>query len=121
MHTTKLIAHKGESRIAVTFEKKQELISRFKKLNGAIRSDTYAIATPHTCWKTEQACVLTCNYWNTTGVKPHRNFTHTLVPKVYKSSKVPLMIYIEKITQRQSSLDRLGNYITYINELAATL
>jgi site-specific recombinase XerC len=35
MHTTKLIAHKGDNRIALAFEKKLELISLFKKLNGA--------------------------------------------------------------------------------------
>lgn len=41
MHTTKLIIHKDDNRIAVTFAKKQELISRFKKLNGAKWSITY--------------------------------------------------------------------------------
>lgn len=35
MYSSKLITHKGESRIAVSFEKKPELIERFKRLAGA--------------------------------------------------------------------------------------
>jgi integrase/recombinase XerD len=40
MYSAKLILHRGENRIAVTFEKNQELISRFKKLIGAKWSET---------------------------------------------------------------------------------
>lgn len=40
MYTAKLIKHKGENRIAITFEKKAELIERFKKLQGAKWSAT---------------------------------------------------------------------------------
>lgn len=40
MYTAKLIIHNGQSRIAVTFEKKAELIERFKKLKGARWSAT---------------------------------------------------------------------------------
>lgn len=40
MYTAKLITYKGTKRIAVTFEKNQELINRFKKLDGAKWSAT---------------------------------------------------------------------------------
>ena len=40
MYTAKLITHKAEKRIAVTFERNQELIDRFKKLDGAKWSTT---------------------------------------------------------------------------------
>lgn len=40
MYTAKLITHNGTKRIAVTFEKNQELINRFKKLDGAKWSAT---------------------------------------------------------------------------------
>lgn len=40
MYIAQLITHKGQKRIAVAFEKKQELIERFKKLNGAKWSAT---------------------------------------------------------------------------------
>lgn len=40
MYTTELIIHKGKKRIAVAFEKNQELITRFKKLDGAEWSAT---------------------------------------------------------------------------------
>ncbi|GMV54027.1 MAG: Integrase [Chlorobi bacterium OLB6] len=40
MVTTKFIIHKGQKRIAVSFEKKAELIERFKKLDGAQWSAT---------------------------------------------------------------------------------
>ncbi len=40
MYNAKLIKHKGENRIAVSFEKKAELIARFKKLEGAKWSAT---------------------------------------------------------------------------------
>lgn len=49
MHTTKLITHKGDNRIAVTFEKRQDLIPRFKNLNGAKRSVTCTSTTMKTC------------------------------------------------------------------------
>lgn len=43
MHTTKLITHKGDNCITVTFEKKQEFITRFKKLDGAkLSANCYA-------------------------------------------------------------------------------
>lgn len=40
MYTTKLIIHRGQNRIAVIFEKKPELIERFKQLKGARWSAT---------------------------------------------------------------------------------
>jgi integrase/recombinase XerD len=40
MYTAKIIKYKGTKRIAVTFEKNQELINRFKKLDGAKWSAT---------------------------------------------------------------------------------
>ena len=40
MYKAKLITHKGQKRIAVSFEKKTELITRFKKLDGAKWSAT---------------------------------------------------------------------------------
>lgn len=40
MYKAWIIKHKGENRIAVFFEKKPELITRFKKLNGAKWSTT---------------------------------------------------------------------------------
>src|SRR5690554_2724428 len=40
MYTAKIIKHRGQKRIAVVFEKKQELIERFKKLDGAQWSNT---------------------------------------------------------------------------------
>jgi integrase/recombinase XerD len=43
MFTAKRIKYKGENRIAVTFEKKKELIERFKKLEGARWSTTLRI------------------------------------------------------------------------------
>jgi integrase/recombinase XerD len=43
MYLVKLIRHRGEKRIAVTFEKKQELIDRFKKLEGARWSATLKV------------------------------------------------------------------------------
>ncbi len=43
IYKAKLIQHKGESRIAVSFEKKQELIDRFKKLKGAKWSATFKV------------------------------------------------------------------------------
>lgn len=51
MHTTKLIAHKGDNRIAIAFEKKQELITPFRKLNDSRRSVTCATTTPTTFGK----------------------------------------------------------------------
>ena len=35
MYTAKTIIHKGQKRIAVSFEKNAELIARFKQLKGA--------------------------------------------------------------------------------------
>ena len=35
MYSAKIIEHKGEKRIAIGFDNKQELIKRFKKLEGA--------------------------------------------------------------------------------------
>lgn len=43
MFTVKLITHRGERRIAVTFERKQALIDRFKKLEGAKWSATLSV------------------------------------------------------------------------------
>lgn len=40
MYSASLITHKGEQRIAVAFEKQQELIDRFRKLKGARWSAT---------------------------------------------------------------------------------
>lgn len=40
MYKAKLITHNGKNRIAVAFEKNQELINRFKKLDGAKWSST---------------------------------------------------------------------------------
>ena len=43
MYLVKLIRHRGEKRIAVSFEKKQELIEGFKKLEGAKWSATLKV------------------------------------------------------------------------------
>ncbi|HNQ28346.1 MAG TPA: site-specific integrase [Aquaticitalea sp.] len=40
MYTAKIITHRGQKRIAVSFERKSELIARFKKLDGAKWSNT---------------------------------------------------------------------------------
>lgn len=40
MYTTKLITHRGEQRIAVQFDRRPELITRFKQLEGARWSST---------------------------------------------------------------------------------
>ena len=42
MRTSILIPHKGDNHIVLTFEKRQELIIRFKKLNDTKRSATCA-------------------------------------------------------------------------------
>lgn len=92
MHATKLIPHKGDTCIAVFFEKKQELINRFKKIDGAKWGTTCHSLTLHTFWKEEQTCVLSQKCWASTAVKPPK-FTPTSAPKVCKTSKVRLMIY----------------------------
>lgn len=43
MYTAKLITHGGQKRIAVSFEKKKELIARFRKLDGAKWSSTLKV------------------------------------------------------------------------------
>ncbi len=43
MYTAKLITHRGQKRIAVSFEKKKELIARFRKLDGAKWSSTLKV------------------------------------------------------------------------------
>ncbi len=81
MHTTKLIAHKGDNRIPIIFKKRQELILRFKNLDGAKWSTTCHSLTPHTFWKAEQTCVLSGNHWDTIAVKPPK-FTHMSAQRV---------------------------------------
>jgi integrase/recombinase XerD len=43
MYAARLIIHKTENRIAVSFDKKAELINRFKKLAGARWSSSLKI------------------------------------------------------------------------------
>lgn len=72
MHTTKLIAYKGDNLIALAFEKKKELINGFKKLGGA---KWRATCTIHFWESGTDLCfipeLLEDNSGSTTEIYPH--------------------------------------------------
>ncbi len=80
----------------------------------------YDTATLLTCWKAERICVIFRNFWGIIVEEPPK-FIHTYVPKVWKTSKVRLMICDKKLHQVNPNMEYLCIFMTHINELAVML
>jgi len=107
MYTAKIITHKGQKRIAISFEKKQELIERFKKLGGARWSATLKV-------------------WHLPDTEAYRKRFKVEVPLISKETLLKIDVVNQPAMQRLIETLQLKGYSentikTYRNEFAQML
>ncbi|ANI90443.1 integrase [Arachidicoccus ginsenosidimutans] len=107
MYTANIITHKGQKRIAVTFEKQPELIARFKKLKGARWSASLKV------WHLPD----TAEYRKRFGVEV-APVSKEILLKIHEINKPAMQRLVEELQLKGYSTNTIK---TYKNEFAQLL
>ena len=117
----KIISHRGEKRIAVSFEKKQDLIQRIKKVDGSRWSQTLGVWHLPYSLENQIRFKISTNVPSAEGIEEIEKFKKWLISRRYSPNTIKtyceaLRSFLTFFKSKNSNLITNDDLITYNND-----